>query len=260
MIDLHVHMLPDWDDGARTLEDARAIAEAARRDGTLKIGVTPHIFRATKHGSDWDILSDRVEKLKTAAKDFPCEVYFGAEVYVQPGLASILRSRNLTVNGSDYFFIEFDADSLIPGIKQFLFDIMLEGFVPIISHPERNAGFQARPELLYEIIKTDCLAQVTARSILGEFGSAAKHAAETFLKHNLVHLIASDAHDAVNRPPGLTQAVEEAAKITGNEKALAMVTDIPQAILDNRTIGDWGEPENPTRNRKSFSIRLPWKK
>jgi protein-tyrosine phosphatase len=260
MIDLHVHLLPDWDDGPGTLEEARAMADMALSDGITKIGITPHIFRATKHDGDWEGLADRVARFKVAAGEFPCELYFGAEVFIQPDIGRSLRRHNLTMNGSDYFFIEFPAEALVPGAKEFLFNLMLEGFIPIISHPERNAEFQTRPRLLYDLVKMNCLAQVTVKSILGGFGPEAKRAAEVFLKHNLVHIIASDAHDTGGRPPRLSLAVEEAAKITGKDKAEAMVTAIPQAILDNQEIGEWGEAEDPARGRKTWMIRLPWKK
>ena len=262
MIDLHVHLMPGWDDGAGTLEEARVMADVARRDGITKMAATPHVFRMTKHDGDWEELADRVDwfKAAVAAGGFPCEVFWGAEVYIQPDIVFNLRKHGLTINGSDYFFIEFAAEGLIPRAKEFLFSLLIDGFIPIISHPERNADFQARPRLLYEFVKMNCLAQVTAKSILGGFGPEAKKAADVFLKHNLVHIIASDAHDAMGRPPRLRRAVDEAAKITGKARAEAMVTEIPQAILDNEEIGEWGEPENPAKGRKSWMIRLPWKK
>jgi hypothetical protein len=73
--------------------------------------------------------------------------------------------------------------------------------------------------------------------------------------NNLVHIIASDAHRAVGRPPVLSRAVEAASKIVGMEKAWAMVTEMPQAILDNKALPDWGEPGNPL-HRKTWTQRL----
>jgi hypothetical protein len=73
--------------------------------------------------------------------------------------------------------------------------------------------------------------------------------------NNLVHIIASDAHGALGRPPGLSRAVEAAAKIVGESKARAMVTEVPRAILDNKALPDWGEPENPLRH-KTWTQRL----
>jgi len=260
MIDLHVHLLPGWDDGATSLDEARAMVEVARRDGITKIGVTPHVFRMTKHDGDWAGLADRVERFKEAAVGFPCEIYWGAEVFIQPDIVKNIRQPHLTVNKSDYFFLEFPADSVWSGAQDFLYEVMLAGFIPIISHPERNAEFQARPRLLYEIVTMNCLAQVTAKSILGEFGPEAKRAAELFLSHNLVHIIASDAHDPFDRPPKLSRAVKEAAKIVGKEKSEAMVTAIPEAILENKAVGNWGDPKNPEKEHKPWTIRIPWKR
>ena len=141
-------------------------------------------------------------------------------------------------------------------MRDLFYRIMLEGFVPIISHPERNSVFQERPGLLFELIEMGSLAQVTAMSLTGKFGQRTKKTAGLFLKNNLVQVIASDAHDSKRRPPKLSGAVEEAEKIVGREKAEAMVTMIPQAILDNKTIPDFGEPNNPVRKKK-WMIRVP---
>jgi len=258
MIDLHTHLLPDWDDGAKTWAETREMADLAAQDGIRKIALTPHIFRMTKHDGDWAVLAERAARLKELASTWPCKFYWGAEVFIHPEIVKNIREHDLTINKSDYFFLEFPADSVWPGAKDFIFDIMLEGFIPIISHPERNAEFRARPRLLYDIVKTDCLAQVTAKSILGEFGPEVKRAAELFLSHNLVHIIASDAHNPSHRPPKLSRAVKEAAKIVGKEKAEAMVTAIPEAILENRAIGEWGEPVNPEKKHKKWTIHIPW--
>ncbi|MFO7732939.1 MAG: CpsB/CapC family capsule biosynthesis tyrosine phosphatase, partial [Candidatus Aminicenantes bacterium] len=94
-----------------------------------------------------------------------------------------------------------------------------------------------------------------ARQVGGGFGRGARAAAELFLLNNLVHIIASDAHDPVQRTPVLSRAVEAAARIVGEPKARAMVTEIPRAILDNLALPDWGEPQNPLQ-RKTWTSRL----
>ncbi|MCX6578539.1 MAG: hypothetical protein NTV82_19405 [Candidatus Aminicenantes bacterium] len=256
MIDLHTHMLPDWDDGARSWEETKAMAQVAAADGIRKIALTPHIFRLTKHNDDWSVLEERKAEFKRNCMSLPCEFSFGAEVFVHHEMVENIRNHHLTINGSDYFFIEFPAETVLPGVKDLIFNIMLRGCIPIISHPERNSVFSYRPGLLYELVKMGCLAQVTAKSIIGEMGQEAKRAADIFLKHNLVHIIASDAHDPVNRPPRLSQGVREAVRIVGKEKAEAMVTSIPEAILQNAEIGDWGEPLDPVREKK-WTIKLP---
>jgi len=141
------------------------------------------------------------------------------------------------------------------GATNMLAQLLSKGFVPIISHPERNAGFAARPELLYDFVLMGCAAQVTAASLTGELGKEVRTTAGLFMVNNLVHIIASDAHRAIGRPPGLRRAVEAAGKIVGESKARAMVDEIPRAILENRALPDWGEPMDPIR-RRTWTQRL----
>lgn len=259
MIDLHTHMLPDWDDGAKSWEEMQEMTKVAAADGVKQIAVTPHIFRMTRHGDDWGVLKERVGQFKTRCVGLPCDFAIGAEVFLQHDIIEAVREHGLTLNGTNYFFIEFPSDQVLPDAKDLIFNINIAGYIPIISHPERNAVFSEHPHRLYELVQMNCLAQVTAASITGEMGPSAKRAAEVFLTHNLVHLIASDAHDPVKRPPRLARAVEEAARMVGKDKAEAMVTSIPEAILEDREIGDWGDPQNPYDDQKKWTIKIPLK-
>ena len=256
MIDLHTHMLPDWDDGANDPAEVIKMCHVARRDGIRAVVCTPHIGRMTRHGDDLKSLKARMAVFSELSDQLPVKVYPGAEVFVHAEMVENIKRYELTINHSHYVFIEFPADSIIPGAKDLFFKLMVAGYIPVISHPERNAAFAERPSLLYDLIKMGSFAQVTAMSIVGEFGPQTKKTAEVFLKHNLVQIIASDAHNAERRPPRLSHAVEEAGKIIGAEKSQAMVTEIPQAIVENRAVPDYGEPENPERRRK-WMVKMP---
>jgi len=252
MIDLHTHMLPDWDDGAKDWEETLAMARAAKKDGIGKICLTPHLYRLTKHGDDLGLLEKRIAEFKSWGERFQIEFFRGTEVYINDQIVENIKKNNLTVNNSSYVFVEFPADGVTAGVRDLFYRIMLEGYIPIISHPERNIVFARRPQLLFDLVSMGALVQVTAKSILGEFGREPRQAARVFLKHNLVHLIASDAHDPKNRPPLLRRAVNRTMKIVGREKALAMVTIIPQAILDNQVIPEYHDPVNPEKMKWRF--------
>ncbi len=254
MIDLHTHLLPDWDDGAKDWEETDKMVTAAKNDGITKIGLTPHLFRLTKYGDDLRLFKQRIAEFMRRAQEFPVEFFRGAEVYITDQIVENIKKNKLAVNKSSYVFVEFPLDNFVTGFWDLLHQVMLNGYIPIVSHPERNVVFARRPGLLFDLVSMGALAQVTARSILGEYELEARRAAQIFLKHNLVHLIASDAHNSKDRPPLLSRAVEQAEKIIGVEKALAMVTEIPQAILDNQAIPEYGDPLNPERKRrwKSF--------
>ena len=248
MIDLHAHLLPDWDDGAADKAESDRMIEIAREDGISGIALTPHVFSMSKTRNEAKDLKIRIRAFRDQTKPSGVDFYPGAEVYVHTEMISHIREHELTVNGSDYVFIEFPSQSLSGGASNLIYRMMLAGLIPIISHPERNAEFARRPQALYEAVRNGALAQVTAQSLLGGFGKHTQNTSELFLRHGLVHLIASDAHNALARPPRLSAAVEKAAEIAGAAKASAMVTAVPVAILENQQIPDLGEPKEPGKD------------
>jgi protein-tyrosine phosphatase len=257
MIDLHTHFLWDWDDGPDDLYQARAMCRLAEKDGTKAICLTPHVFRMSRHMDDLGILRQRMGEFDREMRqaEIGLEFHYGAEVFVHAEVVRAIETYKFTVDQTSYVFLEFAAEGVPVGAANMLAQLMSKGFVPIISHPERNRGFAARPELLFEFVSMGCAAQVTAASLTGELGKEVRSTAGLFMLHNLVHIIASDSHRTIGRPPGLSRAVEAAAKIVGESKARAMVTEIPRAILDNKALPDWGEPENPLR-QKTWTQRL----
>jgi protein-tyrosine phosphatase len=257
MIDLHTHLLWNWDDGPDDRAQTLGMCRIAERDGIKAICLTPHLFRANRHGDNLEILRQRMVEFKDEMSSVAVglEFHWGAEVFVHPEVVKAIERYRFTVDQTSYVFLEFQADGVPVGAGNMLAQLMSKGFVPIISHPERNRGFAARPELLYEFVNMGCVAQVTAASLTGEMGKEPRAAAGLFLVNNLVHIIASDAHRTIGRPPGLSRGVAAAAKIVGEQKALAMVTEIPRAILDNKALPDWGEPLNPLR-RNTWTRRL----
>jgi len=255
MIDLHCHLLPDWDDGPENWEETEKMVELASADGIEKMCFTPHFFRFSRYNDDPEILEARIrEFFERYGKDSRVEFYRGAEVFIHPDLVAQIKENNLSINQGEYVFVEFPSDQVPSGTKELFYQLMLAGYTPIISHPERNSIFGSQPQVLYDLANRGALAQVTAMSLTGGFGSEVQKRAELALKNNLVHLIASDAHDAQKRKPVLSQAVELAARIIGRDKAEAMAQEIPRAILSNELIPDWGSPINPEAGKKFFGF------
>jgi protein-tyrosine phosphatase len=160
----------------------------------------------------------------------------GADVHFSEQILRQLdQGKATTVNdGGKFLFVEFPSYGIPYRAEEVLFQLRARGIIPVISHPERNMEIAKRPQRYYEMIRTGCLGQVTAMSLTGGFGSEIRRVAEKLLNHRLLHFIASDAHSANGRPPVLSDAVREAAKIVGKEQARKMVTEYPQAILEGR--------------------------
>lgn len=238
MIDLHCHILHGIDDGPETLAEAVAMCRAAAADGIGTIVAAPHfkpgMYEFTGPGimAAVEILSREVAKQGLGIRILP-----GAEVTVSPEMHAILRpGGHLTINSGRYFLAEFRPLSVPAHWDAFLLSFLDAGMTPIIAHPERNAWFINHPEALAAVVQSGVLVQVTAMSITGGFGPEVRDFSIRLLRQNLVHSIASDGHSADLRPPQLAGAVALAADVVGLERAEALVTVIPRAIIDSRPI------------------------
>ena len=127
--------------------------------------------------------------------------------------------------------LELPNDGVPPNTDRLVAQLRSQETVPIIAHPERNRGIQKTPSLLNLIIQAGALVQLTAASLTGLFGQAAKTTSHTLLKHNVVHVIATDTHSDTRRPPVLSEGRDAAAGIVGEEAAYRMVQDTPARIV-----------------------------
>jgi protein-tyrosine phosphatase len=245
MIDLHGHYLPGVDDGAENYEQSLAMLRHAEADGIEAVVVTPHANSSQCTVKGFDALHRGWEEWRKKLVDSGTRIkaYSGAEVYFTSELLSILRDHRdlLTINNGSYFLLEFPHDYVYAHSKEFIYKIMTEGFIPIISHAERNSEIQRSPALLHDLVKAGALCQVNAGSLRGDFGNAARQSAHDLLHGNLVHVIASDAHDLESRKPELSFVP---ALLTGvdPEKIDLYLHAIPEAIIADEAVPDIGEP------------------
>ncbi len=227
MIDLHSHILPGLDDGARSTEESLEMARIAERDGVEKIVATPHLFRGNFIHEDLSIIENKRSELSQALKEnnIRVEILAGAEVHISHNLIDEIRKNreNLVLSQSSYMFVEFPSDLIFSGAKNLFFELMSEGIIPIIAHPERNSVFIHNPSLLYELIQMGGLSQANSGSFSGLYGRRVEEAVLHFLELNFIHFIASDSHNAHSVVSRLSEAMKRARMIVGEEKARALV-------------------------------------
>jgi protein-tyrosine phosphatase len=261
MIDLHCHILPGADDGAKTLEHALAMGRFARDDGITKIVATPHLFREDLGQAGYASIRRKREDLRIAfaANDIPIKLFSGAEVHIPHNLIHEIKSNrnDLVINDGSYMFVEFPQDHVFSGAKDLFFELMSEGIKPIIAHPERNTVFMQNPTRLYELIQMGVLVQSNSGSFCGRYGREVEESAFRFLKYRFIHFIASDGHGVRSIPPQLSEAVRIIASVIGENDARALVQENCQAVLDNETIPNLPDPVNPRGKRKSFFVKIP---
>lgn len=232
MIDIHCHILPGIDDGARNAKESLRMAKIAAADGVKKIVATPHV-KETIHSAGF--LKKCVAKLNEVLKErqVPVEILYGADV------SALLAPEDLkgyTINNTRFILIEFPYTHIPLNARDILFNLVLCGLTPIITHPERNPSVIRNPETLLSLLTGDVYVQITADSLTGNFGNKIQECACFLLKKGAVHFIASDAHSAKVRRPVLSEAVSVAEKIVGKEKARMLVEDNPLAVISGKHI------------------------
>ena len=251
MLDLHCHILPGIDDGPADMAESLRMARRAVLDGITAAVATPHTGNGAYNNS-LEIVLTGIARLKESLKEagIPLKLYPGAEVHLVARLSEKINRREIaTINRSRYLLVELPGVLLLDSCKAELFNLRLQGFVPIIAHPERQAHFQKNPESLGEMVEMGILAQVTAQSLLGDFGSKIQRCAEKMLKNRLATILASDAHGAENRAPVLAEAVNRATKLLGNRaEAKALAGGTPRAIVADEKI----IPHHPVVETKSL--------
>jgi len=237
MIDIHCHILPGVDDGPKTIEDSLDMARAAVREGIETIIATPH-HKNNQFNNSKSTIIQNVNNLKSALKkeNIPLNILPGQEVRIYGEvLEDYYKEEILTLNHTKYLFIEFPSSSVPRYAERLLYDIQTEGIIPIIVHPERNKELQDKPDLLYQFVKNGALTQLTASSIAGYFGKNIKKFSEQLIEHNLIHFVASDAHNIHNRSFKVLEALDTIEDNFGIEY-IYLLKENAELLLNDRNV------------------------
>ena len=239
MYDLHTHILPGVDDGAKTPAETLAMSRVAADTGTKVALATPHRKDVTENLSVAYIrgLLDEMNA-QNAAHGVELSLAMGMENHLDEALpAEIAAGRALTMNGGSYILIEMPFFGRPDYIERTLDEVMDMGLTPVLAHPERIEAFQLEPDTLCRFIERGMLSQITSGSVVGTWGEEVKLFTLELLRRGLAHVMASDTHapDGL-RSPKMDVGLEAAAEIVGSAAADAMVINTPLAILEDRAI------------------------
>lgn len=218
-MDLHCHLLPQVDDGARDLAESIEMARKAVQQGITTIVATPHHLNNQYENPKHSIIG-KVDELNQVfqAEKIDLKVLPGQEVRIHGELLEGYEFEEiLPVNHSQYVLVEFSSSHVPRYTDQLFFDMQLNGLTPIIVHPERNQQIVEQPEVLYQLVKKGALTQVTAASVCGDFGKKIKSFSLQLIEASLTHIIASDAHNTGNRTFKMKEAYSLIQEKYGNE-------------------------------------------
>lgn len=259
MIDLHSHILPGIDDGAKTLDDSLEMARIAVADGIQTMACTPHIYPGMYMNDGPGITRARdALQQEFDQRGIALKLVVGADVHLVPGLLDgIHTGRVPTLNGSRYLLLEPSHTTPPPGFEASVFNLVASGYTPVITHPERLLWIETHYPTFLRLIEQGAWMQVTAGALTGVFGSRAQYWGERFLGEGHTHILATDAHSTSRRKPQLSEALAVAERLLGREEALHLVSTRPQAVLDDLPPQAF---ELPQKTTQTVSMWSRWRK
>lgn len=233
MIDLHCHILPYVDDGASNTEEALELLKLEVKQGVEAVCLTPHLrdhMFTTPDNQIWE----NYQKLYATVNEnsIPIRLFLSREYYYDSNFREIVRSGKVFSLGKNrVVLVEFsyniDFDTLMEAAQY----ISAEGYTPMFAHVERYAVVQHNPDHLQELIQQGVFVQINAADVLGGGGWRIKHLCKQLLERDLVHVIASDAHDLECRYPQLEQCYRYLTKKYGVVVAECLLQRNPLSIL-----------------------------
>lgn len=249
MIDLHSHILPGVDDGAQSLDDSLAIGRMAEADGIEVMACTPHFMPGMYDNQAADIRA-RVKHLNAVfeREGLQLALVVGADAHIRPDFTQCLKAGQiLTLHDSRYVLVEPPHHVLPPRFEDFMFNIAVSGFVPVLTHPERLKWIEGNYAVMQKLAASGVWMQITAGSLAGRFGKRPQYWAERMLSEGLVSILATDAHNTKSRPPLLAEAHDLACTRVGSEEAGHLVRTRPALILQNE----------PPESAPQISVQFP---
>lgn len=240
VIDLHCHLLPGIDDGARTIEESVALARAAAGEGVSTIVATPHV--SARYPNESATIVRLVDELneRLAAEGVAVEIRTGAEISeakvdeIEPE-----QLRGLRLGDGEWLLLEPPFRPLVAALPTLVGELQRQGYGVVLAHPERCPAFHRDPAMLESLVRSGVLTSVTASSLVGRFGGDVRSFALDLADAEMLHNVASDAHDLDRRPPGIGAQLERAGL---GDLAGWLTQDVPGAMLAGEPI-----PRRPAR-------------
>jgi protein-tyrosine phosphatase len=235
MVDIHSHILPAVDDGARSWEMAVEMCQMAAEDGIDHIVATPHANNEFKY--ERARLRGMLDELRQRV-DARLTLSLGCDFHLSYDNLERLAEEpdDYTIEKTPYLLVELSDYSIPPTLTNHLEGLLRAGLRPIITHPERNPLLARHPDRVFEWIRSGCAVQVTASALTGKWGRTPKQVAHWLIQIGAAHILATDSHDVRKRQPNLSGARDIVARKYGANVAKALVDDNPRAVVEDQPL------------------------
>ncbi len=238
MIDIHSHILPNIDDGSRSIDETFDLIKEAQSAGFEAIVLTSHYMEGYYETNlyEREVLTKLIyDNFKE--KNIDIKLYLGNEIYMSEKMIKQLEEEKAsTINDTSYVLFEMPLNAEPLNLYDVIYQMQQNKIVPILAHPERYSFVQKDPELIYDLIEKGVLMQANYGSIIGQYGKKAQVTVKKFLKSNMIHMLGTDVHRHNTIYPKIPQILEELTKLIGKEKLEELTTTNPKLILNNKKI------------------------
>ena len=238
MVDFHSHIIPEIDDGSRSIEETMLLLEEAQKAGFSKIICTSH-YLEKYYEYDEATRKQFLEMLKIGINNFKLdiELYLGSEIYTSYDIIELLKEHKAsTINGTNYVLIELPMQSELPNLKNVIYALLGNGYIPVIAHPERYNYVKEDPNWLLDYIELGVLFQSNYGSIIGMYGKEAQKTVKLLLKHDMIHFLGSDVHRAKTVYARMPEILQELQKVLEKQKLKNLTEINPEQVLANEPI------------------------
>jgi protein-tyrosine phosphatase len=237
MIDIHNHILPGIDDGAKNMEETLEMVRELYETGFYTLIATPHVMEGRGFISSTEILAltEQVQQ-QVAEAGIPIQILPGAENYVFPDMANWFNEGKLLTLGNTgkYLLVELPMLEIPRYTDQVFFDLQVKGITPVLAHPERYQALVDEPERLLDWARKGILFQLDLRSITGKYGTSVRKFARTILNSDLVHFVGSDAHCVTTSKLVYKDSLQKVKEFVGDKRFLELTTTNPGNILKGK--------------------------
>lgn len=238
MIDFHTHILPNVDDGSKSINETITLLKEAKSAGFKSVILTSHYMDSYYEANVQERMK-LMDYIKSILKEheIDIELILGNEIYISDNINELIkRKKACTINNTRYVLFELPFNVKPINLYEIIYDILQNGYIPILAHPERYNFVQQNPSIINELIEKGVLMQANYGSFIGQYGEKAQIIVKKFLKNNMIHFLGTDVHrknTIYNKVPKILFEIE---KFIGTEK-LEQITKInPKLVLENKLI------------------------
>lgn len=235
MYDIHNHIIPGVDDGARDLDESLAMIKQYIASGFTGIIATSHYDKG-RYLVTRDQVEEGVAKIKKRLEEenIDFEIYPGNEIQIDmDSIKDINANKVMRLNDTRYVLCELPMMTKPNYAENIFYEMQLNGWIPIIAHAERYSYVQDNPDWLLKFIKTGCLVQMNLSSLTR---SDSKAVSEELLKRNMVHIIGTDAHQSEWRSPNVVKELDILRNLVDEEKFEILTETNPKKVINNQHI------------------------